>query len=423
MSTAVDPNYYWDADGARVRKSAYTSPELFDAEIKKIFEQTWLYVGHTSEIPESGDYKTTTFAGRPVILSRSADGRINLLQNRCQHRGASVCQVPRGSARFFRCEYHGWTYKNSGELVGVTFPDAYDDLDKSKLGLTRIPRVEVFRDFIFASLNPDVVPLLEHLGAAAEFIGLFADSGGGRPLKAAHGSQQLVYPGNWKFQLENGCDGYHPTFAHRSFFRIVGSRTGEGAKTSAYFSGQSEAKARNLGNGHALLDQRQSVGDHYAKRALIAPDADLLVEELRAELPDGENDPMVAEAIHLGFNLTVFPNLQLIGTHIREIVPVSATETVVKYTPTTIDGVPDAVNELRLRGHELFYSAAGFGVPDDSEMFRRVVDGLDNDAEWLLMNRGVKREVVAGDAAHSQVTDETPQRGEWTRWAELMREA
>lgn len=423
MTTTVDPDHYLDVDATRVRKTAYLDPELYAAEMTRIFEKTWLYVAHASEVPQAGDYKTTEMAGRPVIVSRTRDGEIAIVQNRCRHRGASVCQAPTGNARFFRCEYHGWTYKNSGELIGVTYPDGYEGLDKSQLGLLRVPRVEVYRDFVFASLNPDVEPLEDHLAGAKEFLDLFVDSGGGRPLAATHGTQQLRYPGNWKLQLENGCDGYHPNFTHRSFFRVVGSRTAE-ESAGSYMDAGSTALTRSLGNGHAILDQRESVGDHYEKRALLAPDADVIVEELESEIPDAdERARLLAQSVHLGFNLTVFPNLQLIGIHIREIVPKTPTETVVKYTATTIDGVPDGINELRLRSHELFYSAAGFGVPDDSEMFRRVADGFGTDAEWLLLSRGTHRvDGVDGGVAHSHITDELPQRGEWLRWAELMRE-
>lgn len=55
MRTSIDPDHYWDADAGRVRKSAYLSTELFDTEIQKVFERTWLYVAHASEIPETGD--------------------------------------------------------------------------------------------------------------------------------------------------------------------------------------------------------------------------------------------------------------------------------------------------------------------------------------------------------------------------------
>lgn len=421
MTTTADPDYYLAPDASRVRKSAYLAPELYAAEMKRIFEKTWLYVGHGSEVPNAGDYKTTEMAGRPVIISRTREGDIAIVQNRCRHRGASVCQAPTGNARFFRCEYHGWTYKNSGELIGITYPDGYQDVDKSKLGLLAVPRIEVYRDFIFASFNPDVEPLEDHLAGAKEFLDLFIDSGGGNPLVAAHGTQQLTYPGNWKLQLENGCDGYHPNFAHRSFFRVVGSRTQE-ESSGSYLGGGSTAVARHLGNGHTILDQRQSVGDHYEKRALLAPDADKIVEQLETEVPADERAQLIAQSVHLGFNLTVFPNLQLIGVHIREIVPVGPVETNVRYTPMTIQGVPAGINELRLRSHELFYSAAGFGVPDDSEMFRRVATGLESDADWLLLSRGMHR--VEGDdkEAYSHVTDELPQRAEWLHWAKLMRE-
>ncbi len=421
MDTAIDPDHYLAPDASQVRKSAYYDEGLFATEMTKIFEKTWVYVGHASEIPNPGDYKTTKLVGRPVIMSRTADGTIRVLQNRCRHRGATVCQAASGNARFFRCEYHGWTYKNSGELIGVTYPDAYDGLDKAQLGLLEVPRVEVYRDFVFASLNPDVQSLEDHLAGAKEFIDLFIDSGRGKPLAASHGTQQLTYPGNWKFQLENGVDGYHPNFAHRSFFRVVGARTGE-ESSGSYLGARSTAQSRSLGNGHTVLDQRNSVGDHYAKRALLAPDADQIVSELEDVVPDDERDSLIADSVHLGFNLTVFPNLQLIGVHIREIVPISATETVVKYTPTTIEGVPDGINQLRLRSHELFYSAAGFGVPDDTEMFRRVVEGLDSDTEWLLFQRGMQRQEVDGPIGHSHVTDELPQRAEWLHWAAMLRE-
>lgn len=420
MTTTVDPDHYLDVDATRVRKTAYLDPELYAAEMTRIFEKTWLYVAHASEVPNPGDYKTTEMAGRPVIVSRTREGEIVIVQNRCRHRGASVCQAPTGNARFFRCEYHGWTYKNSGELIGVTYPDGYEGLDKSQLGLLRVPRVEVYRDFVFASLNADVEPLEDHLAGAKEFLDLFVDSGGGRPLAAKHGTQQLRYPGNWKLQTENGCDGYHPTFAHRSFFRVVGSRLNE-ESSGAYMSGTSTALTRSLGNGHTILDQRGSVGDHYEKRALLAPDADSIVEQLDAEVSDEDRAELIAQSVHLGFNLTIFPNLQLIGVHIREIVPKGPTETVVKYTAMTIDGAPEGINELRLRSHELFYSAAGFGVPDDSEMFRRVASGLETDAEWLLLSRGEHRTQSSDGAKHSHITDELPQRAEWQRWAELMR--
>ena len=184
--------------------------------------------------------------------------------------------------------------------------------------------------------------------------------------------------------------------------------------------GSAAAESLSLGRGHTLLDQRNTATDHYAERYRASPDVDDIVAELRKELSEEEMNRLLATSTSPGFNLTVFPNLQLIGLHIREIRPVSVDETVVHYTPLAVDGVPDGINQLRMRNHELFYSAAGFGVPDDGEMFRRVSVGVGSDAEWLLLSRGKHRETSQGDVVSAHITDELPQRAEWARWAELM---
>ena len=43
----------------RVHTSLYTDAKIFDQELDKIFYSTWIWVAHTSEIPESGSYKST----------------------------------------------------------------------------------------------------------------------------------------------------------------------------------------------------------------------------------------------------------------------------------------------------------------------------------------------------------------------------
>lgn len=418
-STSLSPEELVDLQAARVHRDAYTDPAVFTAEMDRIFASTWVYVGHASEIPNPGDYKATKLGCRPVIMAHSSKGEINILMNRCKHRGAIVCQNERGNARFFRCEYHGWTYRNSGELVGITYPEGYPDVNKAELGLDAAPKVAVYRDFVFASLNQDVPPIEEHLAGAKAYLDIFADQGFGRSLKASLGTQEIVYEGNWKFQLENGCDGYHPNFTHRSFFRVMST---DDSSAGSYMDGQAPARALSLGNGHAVLDQRTSQGEHYIERVLAAPDAEEIIASLREEMSEDDLNQLLSTASSSAFNLTVFPNLQLIGVHIREIVPIDVTTTVVKYSPLAVDDVPDGINRLRLRAHELFYSAAGFGVPDDGEMFKRVTAGLGADTEWLLLSRGMQREEAGPEAGtvSAHITDEAPQRGEWARWAELM---
>ena len=81
----------------RLHRTIYNDPEIFEEELRRIFYTTWLYIGHESEIAQPGDYKTARMGLVPVILSRSADGQINLLIHRCMHRGTTVCQRESGN--------------------------------------------------------------------------------------------------------------------------------------------------------------------------------------------------------------------------------------------------------------------------------------------------------------------------------------
>ena len=132
-----------------VHSDVYTDPEIFEEEMEKIFHQGWVYVGHDSEIPEPGDYALKPIGRQSIIMCRDDQGQIRLLMNRCMHRANAVCQYDEGNTSFFRCAYHGWTYKNTGELVGMPFSDnAYTaDFRKEEHGLTPVPRMEIYRGF------------------------------------------------------------------------------------------------------------------------------------------------------------------------------------------------------------------------------------------------------------------------------------
>lgn len=105
------------------------------------------YVAHESEIAQPGDYKATYIGTQPVIVTCDADdGRIHILYNRCRHRAATVCQEETGTAHYFRCAYHGWTYNNRGELIGAPYRQGYGEgFTYAEYGLVRVPRVASYR--------------------------------------------------------------------------------------------------------------------------------------------------------------------------------------------------------------------------------------------------------------------------------------
>src|SRR6202007_1244780 len=94
-------------------------------EMRCIFESTWVYVGHISEVARPGDYKTTNVGINPFIVTHAEGGEICVLLTACRPRGNAVCRQRNGTARHFTCPYHGWVYSNSGALMGVTEAEGY----------------------------------------------------------------------------------------------------------------------------------------------------------------------------------------------------------------------------------------------------------------------------------------------------------
>ncbi len=141
----------------RVNRQAFTDPNILALEQKRVFESTWIYAGHTSEVPEPGDFRSRKVAGRPVILVRGTDNIVRVFLNTCTHRGTQVCREACGNAKSFQCFYHAWTFNNEGALIGVPGDDAYSDaFDRDALGLASPARVDIYRGFVFISFNPEV---------------------------------------------------------------------------------------------------------------------------------------------------------------------------------------------------------------------------------------------------------------------------
>lgn len=406
----------------RVHGRVYTEPAIFDEEMDKIFSRGWVYVGHASEIPHPGDFRCTDIGRQSVIMVRGEDRQVRLLMNRCTHRANAVCQVERGNASIFRCAYHGWTFRNNGELASITYQDRYDDsFRKEDYGLREVPRIGIYRGFVFGSMSAAGVTLDEHLGERVkEQLDLFIDLSPDGELDVTAGCHKYGYRANWKFQVENSMDGYHGNFVHQSFFENIRRRTG--VSLTDMMTSQSVAQTRDLGNGHVMIDFRpyneargrrlraamptSEAGQAY-RNALIAKHGPRRTEEL---LTAG------------GTHLLVFPNLVIIGVQIRVIRPLQVDETEVFLYPTFLKGAPHELNVARLRGHEAFYGPAGGGATDDLEMFERNQMGLSARVDpWLVLARGARQQHRDNDGTIvGQITDEVTQRGIWRQWKKIM---
>src|SRR5207249_235536 len=170
----------------RVHRALYTDPAIFELELERIFARAWLVLGHESQVRALGDYYTTRMGREPVLVVRQDDGRVAVLVNRCAHRGSMVCAEGRGNVERFVCPYHGWSYDRAGALKAVPFASGYPQGATAELRLKAVPRVAVYRGFIFGSLAADGPSLEEFLGPAkASFDDLVDRARGGELAIAA----------------------------------------------------------------------------------------------------------------------------------------------------------------------------------------------------------------------------------------------
>ena len=88
--------------GHQVHRDVYTSRAVYDAEMRHLFANAWVFVGHESQTPKKGDYYTTQIGSQPVIQVRHSDGEIKVLHNRCPHKGTKIAIDREGNTgKFF----------------------------------------------------------------------------------------------------------------------------------------------------------------------------------------------------------------------------------------------------------------------------------------------------------------------------------
>lgn len=409
----------------RVHRAYYTDPDVFALEIEKIFKKVWLYVGHDSLIPNEGDYYCTTLAGQPVVLSRGEKGSIHVIHNRCGHRGAKVLVRERGNDKLFRCMYHGWAFRPNGEIAGVPmraeFPEG--SLDTPDVGMVALPRVDSYRGFVFASFSPDVMPLREFLGTATEGIDELVDRSPVGAIEFEAGCHRYHFRGNWKLQMDNMADTYHPAACHISTVgpdgRQFQRRAGKEGGAARFFTPDGEAVVSQLGvrgfkQGHSseqsLFDKEQSGGGW---------------DEYRATMVAAYGEERTKEILkNRRHSLTLFPTLDILiaQTSVRVVKPISVDLTEVEVWPVRLAGAPAAISDDLVRYVNITHSASSFIQSDDLEAFERCQEGMHSQgSEWILVARGLGTDVEESDGVlFGPRSSEVGQRAKHYAWRELM---
>ena len=402
----------------RVNSRLYYDEDIFKDELEKIWYRTWVYVGHTSEIPNKNDYVTKSIGPMPILMVRDRDGEIRLLLNKCPHRGNQLCAYQKGNRSSFTCPYHSWTFSTKGDLMGFALPEGYEGVEKKGLGLGKVPRIAIYRGFIFGSMAHEGPSLEEHLGGAKASLDQLLDNSPTGELEITAGFLQHRTKANWKFMIENETDGYHPGFVHSSIFQVAQSGIAN------LYGSDSTALTRDFGNGHTEFDLRpewRRLGQPLGWFGTTAERLPRYVEAMNAAYgKERAHQIMIDGTPHI----MIFPNLFIAEIQMFVIQPVAVDESIQHVTALQFKGGEDINRRLRQQTMGSV-GPAGFLLADDTEMYERNHRGSKiRDPEWLVLSRGLHRERRDENGfriAHS--TDETTQRGIWRHYLKLMTEA
>ena len=401
-----------------VHGSLYTDPGIYQEELRKIWQRTWVYIGHVSEIPNPHDFVMKSIGPDPVLMTRDKDGQVHLLHNRCPHRGNQVCEKHRGNHKSFTCNYHGWNFGIDGSLRGYPFPSGFAQDKRKELGLGKVARVGIYKGFVFGSMEAEGPSLEEHLGGAKEAIDNLCSNSPEGEVEVTSGFLQHKVIANWKFVMENETDGYHPGFVHASIFDVADSQIG------SLYGETSTAVTRYFGNGHSEVDLRPEFRKRDQPLSWFGTTAEKLPEyatKMNAAYGDEKARKIMIDGTP---HIMIFPNLFIAEIQMFVIQPLNVNETVQHVTALQFKGAPDFNRRLRQQTMGSV-GPAGFLLADDAEMYERSHRGVqEKKPEWVYLGRGSHRERTDEKGFRiGHATDDLCSRGMWQHYRSLMEAA
>jgi phenylpropionate dioxygenase-like ring-hydroxylating dioxygenase large terminal subunit len=196
----------------------YNNDELTQLEMEQVFLRNWMFVGHVSDIPESGDYQCFALANERAVVVRDQDGQVRAFHNVCRHRASRVVGDDKGHCgKAFICPFHGWSYNLDGTLKNIPKANAFPEIDKSQFGLKPLDS-EVWQGMIFIRFGGDGPAVAELFAEAAEEIGLYRIE----EMQPLDKPYQYNFDLDWKAVLDIDNEGYHVPVGHPELFDLVG---------------------------------------------------------------------------------------------------------------------------------------------------------------------------------------------------------
>ncbi len=193
---------------------AFSDEGVFAFERERIFARSWICVGREDEVALPGQWLREIVAGEPVLVVRAPDLRLRAFFDVCRHRGASVVgRSACGRASKLECPYHGWTYDLDGRLRVAPF--APPGFERAQHGLRSV-KVDLWRAFVFVSLDADAPPLAEWLRVTPPWLGEDVLGSLRRGRRTSYDVEA-----NWKLLVENFQESHHFPRVHRALEQLT----------------------------------------------------------------------------------------------------------------------------------------------------------------------------------------------------------
>ena len=416
-----------------VHRDLYIDDELFALEMQHLWRNTWVYVGHDSQVPKAGDYFTTQIGLEPVILVRDPSGDVNVLMNRCAHKGTRLLSAQSGNCgSTIRCPYHGWTYHLNGAIRAIPVRQGYEGTaamaSEAGGGVVRLRHVENYRGFVFARLADEGMGFRDYFGDSLTSIDNMVDRAPAGRLEVAGGVLRYLHNCNWKMFVENLNDAMHPMIAHESSAGtakavweslnmpedapkpMVVEQLLPFVSNYRFFD---DMGVKIYDNGHSYSGVNFSIHSKYSS---IGPYEQAMIDAYGEE----RSQAILGEVRH---NTVYYPSLTIKGAiqAIRVARPLAADKTVLESWTFRLVGAPEELLNRTLTYSRLINAPTSIVGHDDLHCYRSIQEGLAASGnDWVSLHRDYDSAEEGAIAGTYNGLSEVSMRGQFKAWRKFM---